>query len=113
MFTGILIGVVTGLVLGLLIAFFISPSLVFREDNYSKDFDDTVSSLEKVIEERGWKTPVLHDLQATMKKFGKDVRSAKVLEICHPELSHEILNQRKDHCRSDAGVILLCTNRKL
>ena len=96
MFTGILIGVVSGMVLGLLIAFFIAPSLMFREDSNSKDFEITVASLEKAIEARGWKTPVIHDLQATMKKFNKDVRSVKVLEICHPDLSYQILSHSKE-----------------
>ncbi len=93
MLSGIIIGTVGGLALGLLIAFFISPSLMFREDQYSKDFDTTVSQLEEEIEKLGWKTPVIHDLQATMKKFDKDVRSVKVLEICHPDLSYQILSQ--------------------
>jgi uncharacterized protein (DUF302 family) len=96
MFTGILIGIIAGVALGLLIAFFISPSLMFREDKYGKDFDATVADLEKVIEERGWKIPVVHDLQATMKKFGKDVRSVKILEICHPDLSYEILSRNEE-----------------
>jgi len=96
MFTGILIGVVSGMVLGLLIAFFIAPSLMFREDSNSKDFEITVASLEKAIEARGWKIPVVHDLQATMKKFNKDVRSVKVLEICHPDLSYQILSQSNE-----------------
>lgn len=93
MLTGILIGIVTGLALGLLIAFFISPSLMFREDKYSKDFDTTVAALEQEIAKKGWKVPVVHDLQATMKKFDKDVRSVKIMEICHPELSYEILSR--------------------
>jgi len=96
MFTGILIGVFAGMVLGLLIAFFIAPSLMFREDNKSGDFDTTVARLEKAIEGRGWKTPVIHDLQATMLKFGKEVRSVKVLEICHPDHSYEILNRSEE-----------------
>jgi uncharacterized protein (DUF302 family) len=96
MFTGILIGVVSGMFLGLLIAFFIAPSLMFREDKNSRDFDVTVARLEKAIEVRGWKTPVIHDLQATMKKFGKEVRSVKVLEICHPDHSYEILNRSEE-----------------
>jgi uncharacterized protein (DUF302 family) len=96
MLTGILIGVVSGMVLGLLIAFFIAPSLMFREDNNSKDFEVTVANLEKAIEARGWKTPVVHDLQATMLKFGKEVRSVKVLEICHPDLSYQILSQNNE-----------------
>lgn len=96
MLTGIIIGVLSGLVLGLLIAFFISPSLMLRQDKHSMDFDATVAALEKAIEERGWKTPMVHDLQATMKKFGKDVRSVKVLEICHPDHSYEILSQGEE-----------------
>ena len=96
MITGIIIGTVVGIALGLLIAFFVAPSLMFREDKNANDFDATVAKLEKEIEERGWKTPVVHDLQATMKKFGKDVRSVKVLEICHPDLSYQILSQSEE-----------------
>lgn len=96
MLTGILIGVISGLVLGLLIAYFVSPSLMFRENKNKSDFDDTVAALETAIEARGWKTPMIHDLQATMKKFGKDVRSVKVLEICHPDHSYEILNRSEE-----------------
>jgi uncharacterized protein (DUF302 family) len=84
------------MVFGLLIAFFIAPSLMFREDNNSKNFESTVANLEKSIEARGWKTPVIHDLQATMLKFGKEVRSVKVLEICHPDLSYQILSQNNE-----------------
>jgi len=96
MLTGILIGVVSGVILGLLIAFFIAPSLMFREDKNTSDFESTVASLEKAIETRGWKTPIIHDLQATMLKFGKEVRSVKVLEICHPDHSYEILNRSEE-----------------
>lgn len=96
MFTGILIGIVTGLALGLLIAFFISPSLMFREDKYSKDLDTTVAELEKEIEKRGWKVPVIHDLQATLKKFGKDVKGVRIMEICNPDLSYEILSRSEE-----------------
>ena len=96
MLTGIIIGLVAGLVIGLLAAFFMAPSLMFRENIHSEEFEATVAKLEKEIEQRGWKTPVVHDLQATMQKFGKEVRSVKVLEICHPDLSYEILNRSEE-----------------
>jgi uncharacterized protein (DUF302 family) len=96
MFTGIIIGAVAGIVTGLLIAFVISPSLMFRENKYNKEFETTVSILQKEIEEKGWKIPVVHDLQATMKKFGKEVKSVKILEICHPDLSYEILSRYEE-----------------
>jgi uncharacterized protein (DUF302 family) len=96
MLTGIIIGLFAGIVIGLLAAFFMAPSLMFRENIHSEDFEATVAKLEKEIEQRGWKTPVVHDLQATMQKFGKEVRSVKVLEICHPDLSYEILNRSEE-----------------
>lgn len=96
MITGIIIGLVAGVIIGLLVAFFVSPSLMFREDRYQKDFDTTVAELEKVVLAKGWKIPQVHDLQATMKKFGKDVRSVKVLEICHPDHSYEILSRNEE-----------------
>ncbi len=96
MLTGIIIGTVGGLILGVLIAFLISPSLMFREDMHGTNFETTVAKLEKEIESRGWKTPVIHDLQATMLKFEKEVRSVKVLEICHPDHSYEILSSSEE-----------------
>ena len=91
MISGLIIGIVAGLAIGVLIAYLVSPSLMFREDLQKKDFDTTVAALERAIEKKGWKTPVIHDLQATMLKFERDVKSVKVLEICHPDYSYEIL----------------------
>ena len=96
MITGIIIGLAAGILIGVLVAFFASPSLMFREDKYQKDFDTTVAKLEEVVIAKGWKIPHVHDLQATMKKFEKDVRSVKVFEICHPEHSYEILSRNKE-----------------
>jgi uncharacterized protein (DUF302 family) len=38
----------------------------------------------------------VHDLQATLKKFDKNVRSVKIFELCHPDLSYEILSQDRE-----------------
>jgi len=96
MLTGFIIGAVAGIAIGLLIAFFSAPSLMFRESNYQKDFETTVANLENVIQQKGWKLPMIHDLQATMQKFGKEVRSVKILEICHPDHSYEILSRSEE-----------------
>lgn len=93
MIIGLIIGIAAGMALAVIIAFLVSPSMMFREDIQKKDFDTTVAALEELIEKRGWKTPVIHDLQATMLKFDKHVKSVKVLEICHPEHSYEILSR--------------------
>jgi len=101
MLTGIIVGVVAGVIIGLLIAFFASPSLLFREDSYKKDFETTVSEMETAITAKGWKIPFVHDLQATMKKFDKDVRSVKVFDICHPDHSYKILSQSDERIVSN------------
>ena len=41
----------------------------------------------------GWKIPHVNDLQATMHKFGKEVRQVKVYEICQPDHAFKILSQ--------------------
>ena len=101
MLTGILIGLASGIIIGLLIAFFASPSLMFREDIYKKDFDTAVAKTEEAVLSKGWKIPAVHDLQATMKKFDKDVRSVKIFEICHPEHSYKILSQSDERIVSN------------
>ena len=101
MLTGIIIGLASGIVIGLLIAFFASPSLMFREDVYDKDFDTTVAKVEEAVLAKGWKIPAVHDLQATMKKFDKEVRSVKIFEICHPEHSYKILIQSDERIVSN------------
>jgi uncharacterized protein (DUF302 family) len=57
------------------------------------DFKDTIEKITNAIEEKGWKTPAVHDLQQTMKNFGKDVLPVRVFEICHPKHSSRILEK--------------------
>lgn len=101
MITGIVIGLVAGILAGLLIAFFASPSLMFREDRHPADFDTVVSRIEQAAENRDWKIPHVHDLQATMKKFGRDVRKVKVFELCKPDYSYEILSRSEERIVSN------------
>jgi uncharacterized protein (DUF302 family) len=96
MTTGIIIGLFAGIVIGWLIIYLVSPSLLFRESRSFVDMDATVTKIEEQVSEKGWKVPAVHDLQATMKKFGKEVRSVKVLEICHPDHSYQILSRNKE-----------------
>ena len=93
MTTGIIIGIAGGLALGGLIIFLAMPKLMFKETVSPYGFDETVNRVEKAVAEKGWKTPMVHDLQATMKKFDHDVQSVKVFEICHPDHSYQILKE--------------------
>jgi uncharacterized protein (DUF302 family) len=93
---GILIGLIAGILIGWLMMYIAAPKLLFKESISPLGFEDTVTKIEETVTGMGWKVPVVHDLQATMKKFDKEVRSVKVFEICHPEHSYEILSRNRE-----------------
>ncbi len=93
MTTGIIIGIIAGAIIALLVIFLSAPSLMLKENKSKHDFETTLAEIEKSVETMGWKIPHVNDLQATMHKFGKDVRQVKVYEICHPDHAYKILNQ--------------------
>lgn len=93
MTTGIIIGLIAGAIIALLVIFFSSPSLMLKENKSKHDFETTLAEIEKSVESMGWKIPHVNDLQATMHKFGKDVRQVKVYEICQPDHAYNILSQ--------------------
>jgi uncharacterized protein (DUF302 family) len=55
------------------------------------DFEKTVSMLMAEAERQSWNTPAVHDLQASLAKSGKTVKPVKVLEICKPAYSGQML----------------------
>ncbi|MGB8489894.1 MAG: DUF302 domain-containing protein [Bacteroidales bacterium] len=54
-------------------------------------FDETVDLLTAESERRQWKIPAVHDLRQSLAKSGKSVRPVKVIEICKPEYSGQML----------------------
>ncbi|MBE0637132.1 MAG: DUF302 domain-containing protein [Bacteroidales bacterium] len=89
---GLLIGsVITGFVL-----FKLSPGMMLMETASPYDFSTTVQKLETAVAEQGWRMPAVHDLQATLLKSGKNVRSVKVFELCHPDHAEKILKQSEE-----------------
>lgn len=55
------------------------------------DFKTTVEKLVAEAERREWKVPFIHDLQQSLAKSGKTVNPVKVIEICKPEYSGQML----------------------
>jgi uncharacterized protein (DUF302 family) len=68
---------------------FISES----ESKYT--FTQTVDTLTKVAEANKWKVIIVHDLQASLKKNGKEVLPVKVIEVCNPNYSFNVLNKEE------------------
>jgi uncharacterized protein (DUF302 family) len=55
------------------------------------NFEMTVELLIAETERRDWKVPAVHDLQQSLAKSGKTVKPVKVIEICKPEYSGQML----------------------
>ena len=55
------------------------------------DFNETVEKLVAEAERREWKVQIVHDLQQSLAKSGKSVKPVKVIEICKPEYSGQML----------------------
>lgn len=95
---------IVGFVLGIIVAFVVvykaAPGLMLIEDESKfESFDETVAAFEQSVKDHNWKLPTTHDLQATMAKFGKDVKAVKVFELCHPDHAGKIL------VRSDERIV--------
>src|SRR5512133_2433722 len=55
------------------------------------DFGKTVDLLVAEAGRREWNVPAVHDLQQSLAKSGKTVRPVKVIEICKPRYSGQML----------------------
>ncbi len=77
------------------------PEEMFFESQSKYDFDKTIEKLKAEVEKNKWKLTAIHDLQQTMKTYGKEVLPVKVFAVCHPEQSSKILakdNERIVSC---------------
>jgi len=81
-----------GIILGILIMVEFSADLLIREEKSKFGFEETVTTFENAVVEAGWVIPAVHDLQASMAKFGTEVRKVKVFAICYPEHASKILS---------------------
>lgn len=63
-------------------------------------FDETVDRLIKEAEQKEWKIPFVHDLQQSLAKSGKTVKPVKVIEICKPAYSGQMLEMNDERIMS-------------
>jgi uncharacterized protein (DUF302 family) len=64
------------------------------------DFDKTVEMIISEAERREWKVPAVHDLQQSLAKSGKTVKPVKVIEICKPAYSGQMLELNHERIMS-------------
>lgn len=75
-------------------------SSIIIERTSSYGFEETVDMLVSEAEKREWKVPALHDLQQSLAKSGKTVRPVKVIEICKPAYSGQMLELNDERIMS-------------
>jgi uncharacterized protein (DUF302 family) len=63
-------------------------------------FDKTVERLTDEATKREWSIPALHDLQQSLAKSGKSVKPVKVIEICKPTYSGQMLELNDERIMS-------------
>ncbi len=66
---------------------------IFLENQSRYDFDETVEKIAQEFQNRSWSLSFTHDLQQTLRKHGKEVLPVKVLALCHPKHSGQILDK--------------------
>ena len=68
-----------------------NPGKLIIEHSSPFSFNKTVELLTIKAEQKQWKVPAVHDLQQSLEKSGKTVKPVKVIEICKPEYSGQML----------------------
>ena len=74
---------------------------MFIENKSKYNLEETVLKLNDAISKSDWKLLHTHNLQETMKKNGRDVLPAMVLEICAPQFAYKILSTDKERVYSN------------
>lgn len=69
-----------------------SPNQLFWENESKFSYEETVILLSEHILNIDWKISAIHDLQATLKKNGKEVLPIKIFELCNPVYSGQLLD---------------------
>jgi uncharacterized protein (DUF302 family) len=76
------------------------PGQLISEMQSRFGFEETVEMLTAEATSREWSVPALHDLQQSMAKSGKTVKPVKVIEICKPAYSGQMLELNDERVMS-------------
>ena len=89
---GGLVGIVVGAVLCGLVLWVVMPSMMIVTHESELGFDETVTALEKSIEEQGWVVSRVMDMNASMAKHGVEFAPrVKLVKLCKPEYANSVL----------------------
>lgn len=74
---------------------------MFIEVQSKYDFEQTVSTLTETIENAKWRVMITHNLQQTLHNNGYEVLPVKVIELCNPHHSVQLLNKDAERIYSN------------
>lgn len=74
---------------------------MFFESKSRFGFSETLQKLSDLIPESGWKEISVLDLQAIMKKNGKEILPVKVVELCKPDYAYRLLSDNTQRIYSN------------
>jgi uncharacterized protein (DUF302 family) len=64
----------------------------YLENRTAMSLAQTVQKIQAEAARKGWKVPVIHNLQESLAKAGKTITPVQVLELCKPLIAHKILS---------------------
>jgi uncharacterized protein (DUF302 family) len=64
------------------------------------NFDTTVVKILESAQTNAWNNPAIHDLQQSIAKSGKSIKPVKVIEVCKPQYSGQMLELNDERIMS-------------
>ncbi len=85
-------GFLFGLFTAIILVYMLMPAMMINVHESKYSFKETISRLEKAIENKNWEHPGTRNLQKSITKAGIDFSKKVVLiELCQPEYAKDIL----------------------
>ena len=86
------IGLVLGVALTGVVVWQVMPGMMIVEHRSKYGLDETVSRLQQAIEDAGWNSPGVRNMNASMAKHGVTFdRQVRLVEMCHADHAKSVL----------------------
>jgi uncharacterized protein (DUF302 family) len=89
-------GFVLGVVAMGLAVWFLMPGMMIVTHESALGFDETVAGLQAALEDEGWSSPGMINMNKSLAKHGQDLEPrVEVVQLCQPEYARTILTQER------------------
>jgi uncharacterized protein (DUF302 family) len=92
-----ILGLILGAVLMAVAIWKLAPPKMIPVHQSKLSVDETVAAIEKNALDKGWLVPKIYNIQNSLLKAGHDdMTQLRILSICHPHYSYDILKNDQD-----------------